>query len=201
MKKRITTNEKKSKIIYNHDGTFNRVKINTNVFVNNKNKSISRTMVDTAKKYIGKYACIVESGQRIYLGNDFPKEFAYSKYSQYLSKELKLAKGMTISGIIELIESATNRKYCNKKKSKHAKDAKYGFYKYDIFFSFVRNTKEYIYQGMILIRNDKNGKKYLYDILNIKKIGSNLLPVVSNSIKSSTKIGSSNSLPINSIHC
>ena len=44
-----------------------------------------------------------------------------------------------------------------------------------------------------------DGKKYLYDILNIKKIGSNSPSVASNSKKSSAIISGSNSLPANSI--
>ena len=184
MKNNVLTKEKYkvkgAKIIYNKDGTFNRVKIIDNVFKCNNGKSISNIMSYSVKKYIGNFAYIIESGQKVHLGKDFPKEFAFSKYSQNLPLEIKLAKGRISSGIIEIIENATNRKYSNEKKIKHIKDAKYGFYKYNTNFSFEYNGREQIYEGTILIRNDANGKKYLYDVLNIKKIGSNLLPVVSN---------------------
>ena len=115
---------------------------------------------------------------------------------QNLSLTQKTAKGRTAT---ELISNVTNREYSNYKKEKHVKDAKYGFYKYDTKFSFEQNYKEQVYTGTVLIRNDANGKKYLYDILNIKKVGSNLPPVASNSQKSSAKIGGSNNIPTNSL--
>lgn len=75
------------------------------------------------------------------------------------------------------------------------KDAKYGFYKYDTAFSFYHNGSEKIYTGVVLIRNDANGKKYLYDILNIRpqKKSVDLPSVASNSKTSSARFdGSSN---------
>ena len=42
--------------------------------------------------------------------------------------------------------------------------------KYGAKFSIVDNGKETIYTCSLLVRNDANGKKYLYDILDIKKI-------------------------------
>jgi len=80
-------------------------------------------------------------------------------------------------------------------KEKHKIDAKYGFYKYDTTFSFDYNGQEKTYTGIIVIRNDANGKKYLYDIVNIKpqKKLVNLPSVASNSNKSSAiNDGSSN---------
>ena len=80
------------------------------------------------------------------------------------------------------------------------KDAKYGFYKYDTAFSFYHNGSEKIYTGVVLIRNDANGKKYLYEINNIKKtsgitgtslhrptgFSANNLPQKSNNVNSDT---------------
>ena len=151
MEKAILTNEK-NKIIYNQEGKFDRLKILNNIFDDRKEKSISKTIKDSVKEHIGKYTYIRESGQRIYLGKDFPNEFVFSKYSQNISKETKLAKGRMVSGLLELIENATNREYTNEKKPKHIKDAKFGFYKYEIKFSFEQNQKERIYSGTLLIR-------------------------------------------------
>lgn len=108
-----------------------------------------------------------------------------------------MAKGRAATELKGIISNVTNREYSNYKKEKHVKDAKYGFYKYDTKFSFEQNYKEQVYTGTVLIRNDTNGKKYLYDILNIKKVGSNLPPVASNSEKSSAKIGGSKNIPTN----
>lgn len=189
----------KYSVIYNEDGSFNRVKIDDNIFENNKQKSINNTIKDYLEDHINEYANIIESGQKVYLGKDLPSEYAFSKSSQSLPLLNKLAKGRASSGLKEIIENASNRIYEKNQKIKHNIDAKYGFYKYDTKFSFDHKGKEQIYRGTIVIRNDANGKKYLYDITNIKKIGSDLLPVASNSKKSSAIIGSSNDLPINSL--
>lgn len=186
-------------VIYNNDGSFNRVKITDNIFENNNNKSITKTIKDYLTEHIGEYAEIIESRQRVYLGEDLPGEYAFSKSTRGLTLAQKMAKGRATTGLKEIINNATNRKYSNYKKTKHITDAKYGFYKYDTKFSFELNGKEQTYSGTVLIRNDANGKKYLYDILDIKKIGSNLPPVASNSHKSSANIGGSNSLPTDSI--
>ena len=66
----------------------------------------------------------------------------------------------------------SNRKirFVNYKKAKHVKDAKYGFYRYKIVFSIKDDVKENIYEAVVLIRNSEDKKKYLYDILDIKKL-------------------------------
>ena len=185
--------------IYNKDGSFNRVKIEENIFEKNNSKSITKTIKDYLTEHIGEYATIIESGQKVYLGEDLPSEYAYSKSSQNLPISSKLAKGRASTNLKEIIENSTNRRYEKNKKEKHNQDGKYGFYKYDTKFSFNYKGKEQIYEGTVLIRNDIDGKKYLYDILGIKKIGSDLLPVASNSSKSSAIVGSSNNLPTLSI--
>lgn len=192
-------NNTKYSIVYNNDGTFNRVKIKDDIFKNNNGKSINQTMMDYLKKHIGDYTEIIESGQKVYLGEDLPGEYAYSKSAENLPVKDKLAKGRAVTGLQEIVENAKNRRWEPNKKEKHNLDAKYGFYRYDTNFSFEHNGKEQIYSATILIRNDANGKKYLYDILNLKKIGNNLLPVASNSTKSSAIFGSSNFLPNNSV--
>lgn len=192
-------NNAKAEIVYNKDGSFNKVKIKENIFENKGNKSIAQTIKQYLTKHIGEYADIIESGQRVYLGEDLPGEYTYSKSAQSLNKTELLAKGRATSGLKEIINNATNRQYEPNRKDKHNVDAKYGFYRYDTTFAFEHNGKEQNYTGTILIRNDADGKKYLYDILNIKKIGSNLPPATSNSQKSSVVNGGSNSVPVNNI--
>ena len=192
---RSNLNETKFSIVYNNDGSFNRVKINQNIFENNGGKSISKTIHDYIKEHIGDIYTIIESGQKVYLGKDLPGEYAYSKSTQSLPISNKLAKGIAGYDLQEIIENVANRKWEKSKHSSHNKDAKYGFYKYDTTFSFDYNGSEKIYTGVVLIRNDANGKKYLYDILNIKpqKKSVNLPSVASNSKMSSARFdGSSN---------
>ena len=186
--------EKYSKV-YNNDGTVNRIRINDNVFEGSKDKSISKTIKDYLTKHIGEVYTIIESGQKVYLGKDLPNEYAHSEYTKKLPLNKKLAKGRAVTNLNEIIESATNRTWESNKKEKHKFDAKYGFYKYNTTFSFDYNGSEKIYDGTILIRNDANGKKYLYDILDVKpKKKLVILPLVaSNSNKSSAiNSGSSN---------
>lgn len=181
--------------IYNNDGTINRIKINENIFENNNGKSINQTIREYLKNHIGDIYTIIESGQKVYLGEDLPGEYTYSKSAQSLPITKKLAKGRAVTNLKEIVENATNRKWQSNNKEKHSIDSRYGFYKYDTTFSFDYNGKENVYNGTVLIRNDANGKKYLYDILDIqpqKKLA-NLPSVASNSEMSSAMIdGSSN---------
>lgn len=185
--------------IYNTDGTFNRVKIEEDVFKDRNGRSINKVIKDYLTQHIGEYADIIESGQRVYLGEDLPNEYVFSKSANNLEVANKMAKGRAVTDLKEIINNVSNRRYEANKKEKHNIDGKFGFYKYDTTFSFEQDGKERIFTGTVLIRNDANGKKYLYDILDIKKIGNNLPLVASNSKKSSAIISGSNSLPANSI--
>lgn len=183
--------------IYKNDGTFDRVRITENIFENNNGKSISQTIKKYLEQHIGEVYTIIESGQKVYLGEDLPGEYAYSKSAESLPTAQKLAKGRASSNLKEIIENATNRQWQKNKKEEHRIDAKYGFYRYDANFSFEYKGKEKIYKATILIRNDANGKKYLYDILNIRpqKKLVDLPSVASNSSMSSAMFdGSSNQL-------
>ena len=183
---------------YNNDGSLNSIKINENIFEDTQGKSIKKTIKEYLTKHIGEYYNIIESGQKVYLGEELPNEYAYSEYSKKLPTNKLLAKGRAVTNLQEIIENATNRQWNKNRKAKHNMDAKYGFYKYDTKFSFDVNGNEQTYSGTILIRNDANGKKYLYDILDIKKVGNNLPSVASDSKESSYRDGS-NSLPTSSI--
>ena len=61
-------------------------------------------------------------------------------------------------------------------KQKHEKDAKYGWYRYDVRFALpvysdkTGNIERYnIYIAVMLVRHSEDDKKYLYDIISIKK--------------------------------
>ena len=82
-----------------------------------------------------------------------------------------------------MIEIATDRKWKKNIKPKHSKDAKYGWYYYSTRFAIPKmdsnnNVMNFnVYTAKLVIRNDENGKKYLYDIIqNIKKENSSRLP-------------------------
>lgn len=59
---------------------------------------------------------------------------------------------------------------------KHERNAKYGWYKYSIIFAlpvYNENTKDVlrynVYRATMLVRHAEDKKKYLYDIIGIKK--------------------------------
>ena len=127
--------------------------------------------------HIGEIYTIIESGQKVYIGEDLPGEFTQSKYTQSILKNrsnIIRVKNRSAGNIGEMIEIATNRRW---EKAKHPgnKDAKYGMYRYDTMFGFpVLDSKgnevgANIYKAELVIRNASDGKKYLYDIVSIKK--------------------------------
>ena len=66
------------------------------------------------------------------------------------------------------------------KKLKHQKDAKYGWYKYESRFALPvfgedgEIARYNVFRAAMIIRHGEDNKKYLYDIINIKKEMSNL---------------------------
>ena len=78
------------------------------------------------------------------------------------------------NGNPELIQIALNPKWQENKKEKHNEIAKYGWYRYDVKFAIpiYENNKlvRYnIFGARLLVNHSYNGKKYLYDIVAIKK--------------------------------
>lgn len=161
---------KESTVKYNCDGSFNRLQIQDDSFNNLNYKSINKETMKNITKDKGKAYKISETNNSIFIDKKTSKEYSFSKYSQSINIIDKRVKGTLSKYLKEVINNSSNRKYVNYKKEKHLKDAKYGFYKYKITFSIINDSNEDIYEGIVLIRNDANTKKYLYDILDIKKI-------------------------------
>lgn len=127
------------------------------------------------KQYIGNQYIIDESDEKIFIGSDFPDEYANSRYSHHIYGTIGKAKANASQALPQLIEIATNVKYQENSEKKHEKDAKFGWYRYTIRFSIpvCDENGKYIgrnrFQGRMIVRHDENGKKYLYDIVDIKK--------------------------------
>ena len=69
---------------------------------------------------------------------------------------------------------ASNPVYEENRKDKHSKNAMLGWYRYDIRFAlpvYEENilVRYNIFHARLLINHAKNGRKYLYDILAIKR--------------------------------
>lgn len=133
-------------------------------------------------KNIGKYYKIIESGQKVYIGKDLPGEYTQSVYTRRLNKQIKRVKNQSAQNLGEMIEIATERKWEKNRKLKHSKDAKYGWYNYTTRLAIPKMDSQgnvinfNVYTAKLVIRNDENGKKYLYDIQDIKKENSSRLP-------------------------
>lgn len=127
-------------------------------------------------QHIGEVYTIIESGQRVYIGEDLPREYTQSEYTKRLLKQNPStlnAKKRAVDALGDMIEIASGRRW-ERTKHTHSKDAKYGMYRYNSRFAFAAKdaaggVNVHAYDVELLIRNASDGKKYLYDIVNIKK--------------------------------
>ena len=132
------------------------------------------------KQYVGEFYAIAETNEVVYIGTDLPDEYTHSEYTNILKGANEKAKANAAQGLPELINTATNIVHTDNSKTKYKKDAKYGWYKYESRFAlpvFAENgeVERYnVFHVAMILRNAKDGKKYLYDIMNIKKETSDL---------------------------
>ncbi len=131
------------------------------------------------KQYIGEFYEMAESLDIVHIGNEFADEFRGSKDTVRLKGTLAKAKANAASGVPELIEIASNKRFKVNLNDKHKNNAKYGWFRYDSRFALPvyddnGEVERYnIFHVEMLIRHDADGKLYLYDIVNIKKEPSN----------------------------
>lgn len=160
----IVTNAKGQKV----------VEINTIVF-SSKRRIDWDSVEKYLKRYVGQKYQIDETDDLIYIGSDFPDEYANSNYSARVHGTIGKAKANASQAIPELIKIATNISFRENSDNKHSINAKYGWYRCTVRFTMpTYDDKGYVigknvFQGRMIIRCDKDGKKYLYDIIDIKK--------------------------------
>ncbi len=137
-------------------------------------KNILATSLDDNGTYLNS---LPESGAEIYAHEDLPEEFTGSVYTKFLRNRKQdrfRAKMRTATSLRELIQIATDRSWERAIHSEN-KDAKYGIYKYKSRFAFpeIESSGETsgvgAYTCDLVIINASDGKKYLYDIQNIKE--------------------------------
>lgn len=132
------------------------------------------------KQYIGEFYTIVDTQEVVYIGNDFPDEYSHSNYTNILKGANAKAKANAAQGIPELVENAQGMRYTPNTKTKHNRDAKFGWYRYEAKFALPIYDQEgkiiryNVFQVAMILRHSEDGNKYLYDIMNIKKETSNL---------------------------
>ncbi len=141
-----------------------------------KKKEDWKEVEEYLKEYVGKYYEITETSEKIFIDTDLPDEYTRSESRLALKGMAAKAKANAAQGIPELIQIATNKMHSENTKKKHEKDAKFGWYRYQVKFALPvyddRNgelIRYNIFSARMIVRHDENGKKYLYDLLAIKK--------------------------------
>lgn len=161
-----------------------------NIIINGKGQKIvqidtiifsSKRKIDWAgveeylKKYVGEEYAIDEMDDVIYIGADFPDEYANSRYSTKALGTIGKAKANATQAIPELIKTASDIAFRENSEDKHRVNAKNGWYRCTVRFSLPTcDDKGNVigrnyFQGRMIIRCDANERKYLYDIIDIKK--------------------------------
>ena len=136
------------------------------------------------KLFVGENYTILSTGDLIYIGKDFPDEYAGSRYTHQLKGGNAKAKANATQGIPELIQISKNKRFKENLETKHNMNAQYGWYRLDsrfalpVYDEYGEIERFNVFAVEIVIRHDANGKKYLYDILNIKKETSNPLSLM-----------------------
>ena len=130
-----------------------------------------KALVDTGHPF----ATILADAQPVYIGKDLPGEYRSSEYTKGMEAKLRPVKMQAATNLDEMLLLAENGEWRENVKDKHKTDAQNGWYRYDARFAVpILNEKKAVdhytvYGGTLLIRNDADGKSYLYDLVDIKR--------------------------------
>ena len=159
-----------------HEPNGKRIVLINDIRFKGKNREEWAEIEEYLKEYVGEYYEIEENSDIVYIDSDFPDEYANSESRLALKGPVAKAKANASQGIPELIQIATGETYQVNTKKKHAADAKFGWYRYDVRFALPvyddktgKLARYNIYSARMLVRHSEDGKKYLYDLLAIKK--------------------------------
>lgn len=164
---------KKIKVLFDESG--NVVIVLPDIIFKNKNNIDWDEVEKYLQRYVGKIVTVVETKERIHIGNTFPDEFKGSDYTKKMRGSNARAKANAAQGIKEMIMYASNRRISENRKEKHQKSAKGGWIYYSVKFAFPvfeneKKTEQYnIYSGCLVVNCAKNNQLYLYDLVDIKK--------------------------------
>ncbi len=136
---------------------------------------------DYIRSFSGTSYVVEETGDEVNMGLDVPNEYSGSNYTYSLKGAAAKAKANAAQCLPEMIQIARNPHFRENDEEKHARNAKFGWYRYDSRFAVpiyddnggIERYNEY--HASLLVRHDENGKKYLYDVIDIKKETSNPL--------------------------
>jgi len=130
-------------------------------------------------EYIGKMYTIACKEDVVYIGKDLPDEYTGSEDTYSLKGTVAKAKANAAQGLGKMLEIAIDGEHTDNYKKKHAIDAANGWYKYITRFALPvygqdGEVERYnVFRGFMIVRHDLDGKKYLYDVIRIKKETSN----------------------------
>lgn len=111
----------------------------------------------------------------VYAGKDLPSEYKGSEYTLGMHRGLREVKMQAATNLDEMLLLAEDGEWRENIKEKHGKDAQNGWYRYKTRFAVpVLNARKAVdhyavYGGVLLIRNDADGKSYLYDMVDVEK--------------------------------
>ncbi len=163
------------------DSAGNKIVIIPDIIFSNKQNIDWKEVEVYLEKYIGEMVEITHTKDIIYIGKDFPDEYAGSKYTRCARGARAKAKANAVQGVRELIEIATEKTFRKNHKEKHNADAANGWYYYTTRFALPiydneKKTGDYnVYSGCLVVNCTSSGKMYLYDFVDIKKEASNPL--------------------------
>ena len=158
----------------------NKIVIINDIIFKGKRNINWKEVENYLKRYVGEFFAIADTKDVIFLGADLPDEYSNSNYTHQLKGASAKAKANAAQGLPEMIEIATGKMYEKNRKNKHSRDAQLGWYRYESrfalpVFSEADEVERYnIFHVLMLIRHAKDGKMYLYDIIDIKKETSKL---------------------------
>lgn len=133
-------------------------------------KKIASEIEAILREMNGEIITIISSGEQVEIDYDFASEYTHSNYTVGLRKSnTKRAKYNAVSKITDIIENASNKRYeADKKGNKHS-NADRGLNRYDVTFWTSSDSGYDSYEGELVVRLDKNGHDYVYDIVKLKK--------------------------------
>lgn len=147
----------------------------TTIKFSGKRKIDWKGVEEYLKKFIGENYIIEDTDEFVYIGSEFPEEYAHSMNSIRTLGTLGKAKANAAQAIPELIKTVSNLSFRPNLKEKHSIDAFNGWYRGTVRFTLpITDEKQNIigknhFRGRMIIRRNKRGKMFLYDIIDIKK--------------------------------
>ena len=126
------------------------------------------------------FSTVLSDAQPVYIGKDLPGEYTQSEYTKALFERMREVKFKAAGTLGDMLLIADNVGWGEDKGGKHGSKAKNGWYYYTTRFAIpVFQQKNIVdhyntYTAQLIVRNDADGKAYLYDLKEIQKESSGI---------------------------